>query len=135
MKAALIILLVSSIPSTLWADNTPKQLTLEQAELLARTAADSIGLTRLKGFSLDMNQIKEFPDYYFFDVLSNQPGAQGVSEHYAVNKITGDVWTSFGCSRVSSRHLAQLQHKMRIELGLSDKDYRWHRKDSRPCLA
>jgi hypothetical protein len=75
MKAALIILLVSSIPSTLWADNTPKQLTLEQAELLARTAADSIGLTRLKGFSLDMNQIKEFPDYYFFDVLSNQPGA------------------------------------------------------------
>ncbi len=133
MKLAIIILLASAVSLAAW-DSAPKQLTPEQAELLARTAAESIGLTKLKGFSLDMSQIKEFPDYYFFEVLINQPGAQGISERYAVNKLTGDVWATFGCSRVSSRHLASLQRKMRSELGLGEKEYSRHRKDASPCL-
>ena len=134
MKQKMVFLLLLTVPVVLIAGEPSKRLSVEQAELLARTAAESSGVTRLKGFSLEKASLKQFPDFYFFDAIVAEAGAEGFSGHYAVNKITGEVWDPYKCARFSDPHLSKLQNKMRKELGLSGEDYRQHRNDN-PCLG
>jgi hypothetical protein len=134
MKSSLIVLLLVTFSLAINALDTPRQFSLEQAELLARTAAEATGVTKLKGFSLERAQMVQFPDFFFFDALVSEPGAEGFSGHYAVHKITGEVWDPYACSRLSNPRLSELQRRLRKEIGLSAKLYKQHRKDN-PCLG
>lgn len=110
-------------------------LTLAEAELLARAAAEPSGVTKLYGFSLEpVGEMEGFPNFLFFDAYVATPGAQGTSGHYAVNKFTGDVWNPFGCSRFSNPQLLKLQRELRRKLGLTPEEYEHHEKDD-PCLV
>lgn len=133
MKQAIIFLVFAATSVVLKAGDQSKCFSIEQGELLARTAAEPSGVTKLGGFSLERETMKQFPDFYFYDALVSEPGAEGFSGHYAVNKFTGEVWDPQRCSRFSDPDLSKLQRNMRKELGLSAKAYRQHRK-SDPCL-
>ena len=135
MKHTIILFVMAAISATLWANEVPKQFSVEQAELLARTAAQGVGTTKLKGFSLERAQLDQFPEFYFFDALVSEPGAEGFSGHYAVNKFTGEVWDPYRCLRFSDAHLLKVQRQMRKEIGLSAQGLRQRRKDEPPCLA
>ncbi len=134
MKCLLAFVLIAVSAFALQTAQQAKRLSREQAELLARTAADAQGLTKLRGFALEPAQMKEFPDFYFFDALVAEPGAQGFSGHYAVSKLTGDVWDPFKCGRISSGALSELQRKIRSDLGLTAAEYRRHARN-KPCLV
>jgi len=127
------VLLVTLAPGMIAAD-APRELSPEEVELLARTAAEATGVAKLKGFSLARAQMYQFPHFYFFDALVSEPEAQGFSGHYAVNKITAEVWDPYGCSRLSHPSLSELQQKLRTEIGVSAKKYRQFSKED-PCLA
>ena len=109
-----------------------KGLSLEQARLLARTAAGLEGLTKYKDFYLEGVPMYKYPDFYFF--YGYIPGTQGSNGHYAVNKFTAEVWDPYSCFRYGASALSKLQKKLRRELGLTEKDYRKHQDDD-PCLA
>jgi hypothetical protein len=130
-----VFICLITIPEALFAHETVKYLSVEQAEFLARTAANETGIAKLKGFSLERAQLDEFPDFYFFDALVSEPGAEGFSGHYAVNKYNGDVWNPYRCSRFSGKNLIKIQKKIKKEIGLKTEKQSPNFKDNPPCLA
>lgn len=129
-EMTLLLLLATPVPAT----TAQKPLSLEQAQSLARAAAEEEGLTRMRGFALENGRMEEFPAFYFFDAIVAAPGAEGFSGHYAVDKFTCEVWDPYKCSRLTGPNLSQLQRKLRAELGITNKRSRQHRRDS-PCLT
>lgn len=111
----------------------PRRISVEHAKLLARAAAESEGLTRLKGFALEEARLEQFPDFYFFDALVSEPATEGFSGHYAVDKLTGDVWDPYKCTRFSGPHLLKLQRQFKQQLGSNAREDRQLAKD-KPCL-
>ena len=134
LKFILATVLLAVLSPAVIFGGASKQFTPEQAELLARAAAEAKGVTKLSGFSLERARMEQFPNFYFFDALVSERGAEGFSGHYAVHKLTGDVWDPYACSRLSSPRLLALQRKLRKEMGLTTKEYELHQKDD-PCLA
>jgi hypothetical protein len=68
----------------------------------ARGAGSSLGL--------DFEGAKPNPHFYAWDVI---PTWTDGLEYFAVDRRTGDVWAYFGCERVRSEELANLQARFR----------------------
>jgi hypothetical protein len=134
MKYTIVFFFMTTIHVALWAGETPKYLSVEQAKSLARAAAQETGIAKLKGFSLEEAHLDHFPDFYFFDALVSEPGAEGFAGHYAVNKFTGEVWNPIRCLRFSGKGVRKIQEKLKKEIGLGTQGLQ-PLDDNTPCLA
>jgi hypothetical protein len=127
-------LLVATISFALdQSRNGPRLLTEQDARQLVNAAAPK-SMTDLPGFGLDMYRRPGCSDFFFFDVLWNNPDPQGsiLSGHFAVDLRTGEVWDPLIPKRITSRKLERLQRDLRKKIGLSDSEYKKLR-DRYPC--
>jgi len=65
---------------------------------------------RKRDLGLDFEGAKPNPHFYAWDVI---PTWTDGLEYFAVDRRTGDVWAYFGCERVRSEELANLQARFR----------------------
>jgi hypothetical protein len=110
-----------------------RSLTKDEAQKLAVAAIDH----RLKGlphFGLD-----DFPstepqekDFYLFEASYSNPGGPQVVGHYAVHKLTGEVWEFVACRKIESEELHKLQITFRSHIGISPKEAK-RLADIAPC--
>jgi len=118
-------------PST-YSENKPRVISLEEASdvlfaLLKTTSCSDRTCT------LDDYRVKEYPRFYFFAALWDNPNGSPLIGHYAVDVRTGDVWNAVICERFKSPALAILQHTIRERIGLTDVQYRKLRTDGPQC--
>ena len=71
-------------------------------------------------------------DYYTFDVTYSNPGGSGVFGHFAVHKVSGDVWEHIFCKKQDSGELRRAQQKARQRIRLTVAELRSF-ADSVPC--
>ena len=83
------------------------------ARRILTAALESSGITKRAGFDLEYYDGKD-PRFYFFAAEWDTPksSAAGGVGHYAVNRVTGDVWEVMGCDRVTSRRAEKLRARI-----------------------
>jgi hypothetical protein len=99
-----------------------RSLTKDEAQKIAVAAIDQ-QLKDLPRVGLD-----DFPsteprekDFYLFEASYINPGGPQVIGHYAVHKLTGEVWEFVSCRKIVSEELHQLQITFRSRTGISRK--------------
>jgi hypothetical protein len=122
------------------AQNPPLRgriLTPVQAESLV-IASPSNRQKRLPGIQTDQFKEAEFPRYLFFTVVWAPPEkwvGSVVVGNYAVDLETADVWSATtSCKVESNRRLRSLQQRLRLDLGLTDTEYRQLKTNGPLCL-
>jgi hypothetical protein len=103
------------------------------ARQILTAALTEKGITKRPGFDLEYYDGK-IPGFYFFTADWDTPRssmAAGTS-HYAVNRVTGDVWEVPGCSVVTARRADRLKAKFVRWLHLKKEDVEAASK-LRPC--
>jgi hypothetical protein len=103
----------------------------EARELIYKALPSST--VHLPGFGLDNMNAPNFPDFYFFEGLWDNPDGSAVSGHYAVDKKTGDVWNGVVCRQFVSRSLRKAQHALRKSIGLSEQEYQRIKRPGPMC--
>ena len=98
-------------------------LTQEEACDLVYAALHGQKALKLPGFGLDEYSDVHFPRFYGFEGTWDNPSGSVVTDHYAVDSQTGDVWSATVCSEYKSRHLRKLQRLLRKRHGISERDY------------
>ncbi len=99
-------------------------LTQEEARDLVYAALHGQKVLKLPKFALDKYNDVYFPRFYSFEGTWDNPGGSVVTDHYAVDSQTGDVWSATVCSEYKSGHLRKLQRVLRKRHGISEQDYR-----------
>ena len=116
---------------------TNRDLTPAQAESLV-IAALSKQQRRLPGIQTEQFRNSHSPRFLFFSVMWAPPAnwsGSVVVGNYAVDPETGDVFSATAsCAEESNRKLRSLQRRLRLEQGLSDKDYRRLKTSGPLCL-
>ena len=78
---------------------------------------------------------KEF--YFFMAHMGSSCRPDGVCvgdlKYYAVDRRTGDVWSSVICQRVATRALTKLQTTLRKRIGLTNAEYEGLRRSGPLC--
>lgn len=82
---------------------------------------------------VDPYPVDSDPDFYFFLAYRSNPGGSGTVGHFAVHRITGDVWDGAVCEEHKTVALAKLQVSIRRKLGLSDSQYQKLRRKGPFC--
>lgn len=88
------------------------------ARQILTAVLDERGVTKRRGYDLEYYDGKD-PRFYFFAASWDTPKssiAWGVG-HYAVNRVTGEVWETSGCDQITSSRA----DKMRAEILRSTK--------------
>jgi len=103
------------------------------ARKILTVALSDKGITKRPGFDLEYYDGK-IPGFYFFAADWDTPPssmAAGTS-HYAVNRVTGDIWEVPGCGVVISRQADKVKADVAKRMHLSKEDYSKASK-LRPC--
>jgi hypothetical protein len=74
--------------------------------------------------SLDNPLPRSPPTFYWFEATAAVPNASPILGHYAVNRVTGDVWDPVWCKKLSTPDLRKSQSTMRKRIGLGAKELR-----------
>jgi hypothetical protein len=103
------------------------------ARRILTAALSDKGITKRPGFDLEYYDGK-IPGFYFFGADWDTPRSSMAAGtgHYAVNRVTGDIWEVPGCGVVSSRHADKLKVDVAKWMHLSKEDYAKAAK-LRPC--
>jgi hypothetical protein len=127
--ASLLFVLCGSLS----AQKAPRKLTFEEAQGLAFDALDAKSRS-LPGLSMGKYVDKNFPDYYAFEALWDNPIPDGsvVVDDIEVDPQTADVWRRGAC-RLNPPGLAKAQLAIRKKMGLSPKEYQKIRRDGPDC--
>ncbi len=114
---------------------TPRTITVNEAQDLVRALLKPDGWTKLRGFVLYQALFDaEFRDFYFIHAeWENPPKGHVPIGHFAVERTTGDVWDWVKCGRFNSPSLTAAQQLLRNRLGLSESDYQKIRKSGPFC--
>jgi hypothetical protein len=114
---------------------TPRTITVNEAQDLVRALLKPDGWTKLRGFVLYQALFDaEFRDFYFIHAeWENKPKGHAPIGHFAVERTTGDVWDWVKCGRFISPSLTQAQQTLRNRIGLSDSEYQKIRKSGPFC--
>lgn len=106
----------------------------QQAKTLVNLALEGTPTLRLRGFGLETVSMPNFPEYYFFEGIWNNPNpGSAVAGHWAVNATTGEVWDPFACVLVKSARLKSELSRWRKKMKISPADVHRARED-KPCL-
>lgn len=91
---------------------------------------------RLPGVGLDSDGKLDSSGFLFFTVVwASGPKDSVVVGNYAVDPRTGDVWSATSsCLEKSNRKLRAIQRHLRVELGLTDTDYKRLKTRGPLCL-
>lgn len=120
----LAFLLLTCSASRLWAEDHPKPavaVTNKEAEDLVYKALEAkYKWSKLPGFGLAEYTFDYYPDFYFFEATRDNPIGSVILGHFAVNKITADVWEAIGCQRFHSRAIQAQQEKFSRWSGLGN---------------
>jgi hypothetical protein len=73
-----------------------------------RLAAEAIGPSKFP-FDLDFGAKMSGRSFFVYDGISAAPAAQGSFGFFAVNRWTGDVWSLWGCHKLSTPTLRKSQ--------------------------
>jgi len=109
-------------------------LTQQEASVLVyKSLEETTSWTRLPRFVLEPFTNPYFPDFFFFEVLYDNPsGVSDVLGNYAVNPITGVGWEAIGCKRLRAKSVRPLQAQIRARSGLS-KELLAKQRGRAPC--
>ena len=109
-----------------------RELAVEEGhELVMAAIPDSA--KRLPKFELDDFTIPEQPRFFFVEALRDNPGGSVVYGNYAVDKVTGDVWSAVICREEKSRRLRAVQRQSRRKIGLSNGAYKKAKRSGPLC--
>jgi hypothetical protein len=114
--------------------NVPEQaVSPREALALVTKALEVAGSTKLAGLGIESATNPLFPDFYFFDVNWNNPNGSVVVGHYAIDRKTGDVWSSVVCREFTSPALKRLQEAVRRRIGIDKGAYRKLKRPGPMC--
>jgi hypothetical protein len=75
--------------------------------------------------------------YFFMADMGSARGPGGVYvadlQYYAIDRRTGDVWSSIICERIATPALTKLQMALRKRIGLTDAEYKGLRRPGPLC--
>jgi hypothetical protein len=116
------------------AQNIPRQLTQDEARKLVEVSLDP-RTTKLPKFGIDASPEadKVWPDFYSFQALADYPNGSPVIDSFAVDRITGDVWSGVVCREFKGRRLRRAQEELRKKIGLTSNMYRRSKKPGPLC--
>jgi hypothetical protein len=108
------------------------EITPKEAGELAQAAAD----TYHSGLSANLIAHRFAPDFYDFEILSdNRVGSPHIAR-FAVNVNTGDVWDGSGyCHRITSPRIREIQRRIRAIFHLAGRAYLDFHKRKPMCDA
>ncbi len=109
------------------ANEQSKQTPTEAREITYKEAYDML-TAFLKVNGVEQSGEMGYKEYYFFMAnmgSSCDPGGTciGDFQYYAVDRRTGDVWSSVICERIATRALTRLQAALRKRIGLTNAEY------------
>ena len=84
-------------------------------------------------FSLDDFTMPGHERFFFIEALWDNPGGSVVYGNYAVDKVTGDVWSAVICREEKSKRLRAAQRQLRRKIGLSDEAYKKAKRPGPLC--
>jgi hypothetical protein len=98
-----------------------KQLSRDQARTVVLTFLKSQGYkTESPKFDLESDPgDPDLPEFYMFHAYYDTPTRLNSIGTYAVSRKTAALWERVACEQLKSKALAQLQRKLRREIGLS----------------
>lgn len=109
-----------------------RQLTVQESHELVMAAIPE-SAKQLPKFGLDDFTVPEQPRFFFVEALWDNPSGSVVYDHYAVDKVTGDVWSAVICREEKSRRLRTAQRHLRRKIGLSDASYKKAKRHGPLC--
>jgi hypothetical protein len=113
------------------ASTEAREITYKEAHDLLATFLKAPGGVEESG---DMGY-KEF--YFFMANMGSSCASGGVCvgdfQYYAVDRRTGDVWSSVICRRIATPALNKLQKALRKSIGLTNTDYEGLRRPGPLC--
>ena len=122
----LFIFFFSLLPVPAYPAQTagPPAVTVDEAQQLVLAISESMGWTKLNGFSLEPYESKTFPAFYFFSAMWDNPDGSAMIDHLAVDRRTGAVWSAIVCREFSSKKLRRAQFDLRRKIGLTKDEFR-----------
>jgi|SRR5579883_121306 len=110
-----------------------RALTAAEARELALKAFEASGSAKLKGFVVEQYRNSRDDHFLYFEGTWANPNGSVVVDHYAVDAITGDVWSAIVCREITSPALRKLQVALRVRIRLSEREYRGLRRQGPLC--
>jgi hypothetical protein len=76
------------------------------------------------------------PDFIIFGAVDPNPDHNGHMGFFAVNVLTGDVWSTAGhCRRITSPRLIKMQKSIRAHLKIAATEFKKHQAKKPVCDA
>jgi hypothetical protein len=105
------------IAPSVYAENKPRDVTLEEANELVRALFRNRGTS---DFALEEYEIKDYPGFQFFQTVGRDLRGH---IHYAVDRKTAEVWSGVVCENLTSPSLKKLQNAIRTRIGLTADEF------------
>ena len=105
-----------------------KQASTEAREITYKEAHDLLTASLKAPGGVVQSGDMGYKEFYFFMAdMGGSCRSDGVCvgdfQYYAVDRRTGDVWSSVFCKRITTRALNKLQKAVRKRIGLTNADY------------
>jgi hypothetical protein len=110
----------------------PRELTIQEAHSILEASIPD-ATRRLPGYGFDDFAGYNPAQFYFIEVIWDNPGGSVVWGNYAVDRATGDLWSAVICERITSKRVRAVQRHVRKEIGLADGEYRKIRRPGPMC--
>jgi hypothetical protein len=120
-SAGLLTLMLLSLGSQLVAQARTRDLTQAEAHELVYQALDA-SARKLPKLAFDFYDKPDVPDFYMLAVTWDNPTGSVMVGHFAVNRVTGEVWRLVVCKKLESVDLKRLQKTMQKRIGVSTKE-------------
>ena len=122
---AVAIFVLATLPCRADSVRESRTVTKAEADALVRAALPA-KLKRLPKFGMEISQGGDRPRFYFAYVYwAGEPQGSMTVGNYAVDTETGDVWDAVtSCDEIHTQALRRLQMMIRMEIGLSESEYK-----------
>jgi hypothetical protein len=120
----------------------PEHASTEAREVTYKEAHDLLtSFLKVHPLAVEKSGDMGYKEFYFFMAdmgsVPCRPCGKGVYvgnfQYYAVDRRTGDVWSSTICERIATRALTRLQMALRKRIGLTKAEYRELKRPGPMC--
>lgn len=121
MKIVTVILLCACSMSGPLQAAESRNLSEQQAHAIVQAAVPK-STQQLPGYGLDDSPVNNL-NFYFVEVTWDNHSGSVVWENFAVDKATGDIWSTAVCRQYTSRKIRAVQERTRNSIGLTPERY------------
>jgi hypothetical protein len=130
VKLAVLVVLACILGNA--QSSGPRKLTLQEANAIMGAGVPE-ATRRLPGYELDNNAVNEPRQFYFAQVIRDNPHGSVVWGNLAVDVATGDLWDGVVCRSYASKSVRAVQREVRKAIGLTDAEYKKIKRPGPGC--